>query len=194
MDKATFRASVGASVLAAVLVIIFVQPILRWSWGLFVSGSSFTVALLTNSIYKSAALGDRNWVSAAFAIFLLGITGLLTGAMILRKYLPETVLEQFNRIRKSQSRTKSVIVATSDILYFLVLLFLLTAVYADLQLTASFEQRLHALAPYATEQQEEEFRAMWATMGNRSDFEQVVDAMEKLAAEGGVELPDLLLE
>jgi len=194
VDNKSFRASVGASVLAAVLVILFVKPVLTWTWHVFVSGSYITIAYLTDSIYRNAALGQRNWVVTVLAILFIGTFGLVAGIRILKKCVPESALKSLTQIRNKKTKTKSVFVGIADSLAVVVTLYFLTVIFADLQLTTSFEQRLKALCPYTTQQQEEEIRAMWATMENRHDFEQIVNTMESIAKEKNVKLPKLLLE
>src|SRR5687767_11768962 len=54
--------NVIASVVASVLFIAFVQPVLRGMWLILVWLSANVWTGLLNGIYRSAALGQRNWI------------------------------------------------------------------------------------------------------------------------------------
>lgn len=64
--------------------------------------------------------------------------------------------------------------------------------YAQLQLNTSFAQRMHAIAPVLSEQQEEEMWAEWATMRTRTDYERINHKIETYAKARSVALPRLL--
>jgi len=69
-----------------------------------------------------------------------------------------------------------------------------TLVFADLQLTTSFQQRLTVLAPKISEQEYKELQASWASMQSRTDYELLNTQMESLAQQHGIELPEPLLK
>ena len=86
------------------------------------------------------------------------------------------------------------IIILSGILTTFLCIILMASVFADIQLNTSFKQRLNALLPYISEQEEEELRSMWAMMGNRQDYVDITNKMDSIAAEKGIRIPDLLLK
>lgn len=195
MDRKTFQTSVVAGIVASVLVILIVQPLLRWFWEVFVSGSNLTITYLSDSVYRNAALGHRNWVGAALAILVFAaFSGVVTVKLIVR-VLPqgwrEAWKEALVKARKGPARAMIVI---TELCGLFAILWLMTAIYADIQLGTSFEQRLAVLVPHLPDQAVKEIRASWASMENRQDYERIIAHMEGLATDKGIALPRLLLQ
>ncbi|WP_216295874.1 hypothetical protein [Delftia acidovorans] len=61
--------------------------------------------------------------------------------------------------------------------------------YVDLQLNASFSQRLDALGPYADLMDEKRLKSAWALMKTRDDYEEINSRLDALASRAGVALP-----
>jgi hypothetical protein len=66
--------------------------------------------------------------------------------------------------------------------------------YVDMQLNASFQQRITILAPCLEIEQEEELKAHWAQMKNKEDFENIQLLMESYADSCSIDLPPNLLK
>lgn len=71
--------------------------------------------------------------------------------------------------------------------------FIASYIYADLQLNASFEQRLQVLAPHVTEKEVKELRASWALMTTKAHYLSIKSKMELLASQANIQLPAVLL-
>jgi len=69
----SIRKGVIASVLASLIVIIFITPFLNIIWGLMVDGGVIIQDYYVNAIYKHASLGNRNWLDVVFYLYLLSI-------------------------------------------------------------------------------------------------------------------------
>jgi len=65
--------------------------------------------------------------------------------------------------------------------------------FACLQLNSSFDQRLTVLAPKISDQEYEEFRALWAGMKSRKDYKIIENKMNNSANKYGIQLPTPLL-
>ena len=64
------RKGISAGIIAALIVMIFIQPILRFAWsGIQIIGPRI-LSRYMNSIYRSAALGHRNYVDVILLILL----------------------------------------------------------------------------------------------------------------------------
>jgi hypothetical protein len=66
--------------------------------------------------------------------------------------------------------------------------------YTDLQLNTSFNQRMNALGPYATENEIRVLKSKWALMKTRTDFLKINERMDSSAKKSKITLPDNLLK
>ena len=66
------------------------------------------------------------------------------------------------------------------------------AAFVDLQLNASFSQRLDALAPYIDDQMEKQLRSEWARMETLEDYRHLTTEMDQLGQKAGIKLPKVL--
>ena len=193
-ERKVFWSSVGASVVASIIVIILIQPLLSSFWTFLSSTGSDYLARLVDQMYKNAALGNRNWVVAVSAIVLLYVPFVNVIVLAVVRPLLRKMIARRDDDRKSQSIIQAIgalIVLT--VLGLSVATPLASFIYTDLQLNASFEQRLHALAPHITDQQVKVLKADWALMTSKSDYLKIKDTMDLLASKANVKLPALLL-
>ena len=186
------------SIMASLIVIYVIQPAIN------LGGTSLSIwrsdfrAKFTDSMYENAALGMRNWVDVLFFNIFIGVLAgvvfgiSLAGALIILKSTKMPSI--FSKIKSSRI-VKRVIIA----IYILSGVYLVISSYslykivlADLQLNASFQQRMACLAPYISEQEEKKMFAMWANMTNKHDFEVIERSMEGYAQEANIKLPKKL--
>jgi len=189
--------TVIASIIASVLVIFFVQPVLSLAWKLLLSNIRF----LSDLTYRHAALNMRE--ENAFVLLLLvysSLIGFFLGTSIyayssadaIRKQIAEPRMERFLRAITISS-LKSKLGATTVLLIVLIAGGVsMTVRFRDIQLNASFEQRLAVLAPHVSDQEYKELVAYWAGMQSEEDYRAIVEKMESLAKARGVKLPELL--
>jgi hypothetical protein len=175
------------------LVFIFVEPLLRLAAnGLMWLGANISGGF-TKAVYTSAAMGLREKFSFMHllftsALFLGAIAGV--GASVVRHGMKRATENpaQTPRFRKLKS--------TAGLLYVLTTIASVTYVSAqnfiELQLNASFNQRLTVLAAKVSDQRIKEIRATWALMESRHDYEAINSEMARLSKEQGVRLPDAL--
>ena len=64
--------------------------------------------------------------------------------------------------------------------------------FANLQLNATFNQRIAALSPELSDQKVKRFRARWALMEKRADYRSIQGDLEKVAAAKSIKLPPSL--
>lgn len=186
--KDLFKKEIMVGVIAAIIMTIFFEPIIRWLWGIISFIGQRTYSGFIDAIYRSAALGHRNYVDVLFFFLVIGIgTAVPIVLRIAQKgYLPRPKKKFGPRYEK-----------VSDIFLFAGLIIsasiMMIGIFADLQLNSSFEQRLAVLAPVLSDLEYKQFKAEWAGMENREDFEAINKQMENMAQDRDVELPELLL-
>ena len=185
------KKEIYVSIIVAILTIIFIEPILKFIWGGMIWLSTTTYQGFLDSMYKGASLGHRNHIDVMIFILFLSVFIGISAGIITRLTIKNPIL--FDKLNKSPKLKKTFIILFLLIWIFTILL-LVTSVFVDLQLNASFQQRLTVLAPKISEQEYKELLASWASMENRLDYELLVSRMETLAQQNDIALPDLLLK
>jgi hypothetical protein len=191
LNDPNLRRELYVGVIAAIVVMLFVEPLLRLAGSALVWIGANVYDGVSNSIYREAALGLRekfSFLSLAFSISL--ISGALTGtaiALFRKPFEPSSEPSSEKKIR-----WKKYLAVAFSVLVILQSLYLVGKNFADLQLNASFNQRIAALTPRVTDQQVKELKARWALMEKRPDYLSIVSDMERIAKETGARLPSPL--
>lgn len=183
------RREIYVGVIAAVLVLLVIEPLLRLAANLVLWAGANVYEGITNTVYKSAALGFREKFSfVTLTIIFASLVGTSSGfaSALFRRDRPPLSEQKL-------ARTKYLAIALS-ILLFLQVFYLAGLYFAELQLNASFNQRLTVLASKLNDQQIKELRARWALMERRSDYVSLNSEMESLASKSSIKLPKLLWE
>ena len=206
IQDTTMRKSILASIIASILVIIFIQPILGLAYTFIIFIGEYVYTGFSNQIYHNAALGERpTTVFMMFVAMLVSINlffVLLTFLVFLLTRTSKTEASEGSKVDKKESfihkkRLNSFLKMASVISYGVLLLcslILLTFEFTNLQLNTSFQQRLTVLAPKLTELENKELQAQWASMNTRADFEAITEQMSRLAKDRNVVLPEPLMK
>lgn len=197
-DRA-LRRSVFASVIAAIIVILFVQPVIDRMLAL----GSHTWATMwqsySDSIYANAALGDANTPAyrlfEAFSTFLIVSSwGLFLVTVLLHRLV--TRLEDGKpvviRSASKRWRLEMVVILICFLFGSIGIVRGVAVEFTRMQLNASFRQRVRVIGPFLTERDEKELLAMWASMRNKSDYDRINAKLESVAQMNKVSLPTLL--
>ena len=95
------RKGVLASIIASILVLIFIQPVLRLVWALVLGLGGKFLDKYIDSIYRSSAFGHRNHVDVMLLLFLfaassglfMGFTSVITHRIIDSRSVPRAPQE-----------------------------------------------------------------------------------------------------
>jgi len=190
----TLKKSLLASIIASAIVIIFIKPILNAAWNLVLSLSDSYLKTFSDSIYRTAALGQRDWVIVFLLIMFLGaLTGIMTGVILGVTTFKSEKIKRILRKKKS-----SIIFWILLGLFYLYIWFAGVTVavkaFADLQLNTSFQQRLSVLSPAISDLEYKKLKAAWAVMRSKKDHDEIVKNMENIASKNSINLPELLLK
>ena len=185
------KKEIYVSVIVTILTIVFIDPILKFIWGGMIWFGTTSYQGFLNSMYKNAALGHRNYIDVIIFWFLcstfIGIAMGVISWQVNKNLIP---VEKINK----SPRLKKFFIVLIMVLWIIGTLREATSAFVDLQLNASFQQRLTVLAPKISEQEHKELSASWANMQNRSDYELIVMQMDTLAQQNNIVLPELLLK
>ena len=190
----TLKKSLLGSIIASIIVILFIKPILNAAWNFVLSLSDSYLKTFSDSIYTSAALGQRDWVIVLLLIMILcSVIGIGTGLIVGVTTVKSERIKKIVRKKKS-----SIIFWIFFCLFYLYTCFSCVTVavkaFADLQLNTSFEQRLSVLSPVITDLEYKKLKAAWALMRSKKDHDEIVKKMENIASRNSVNLPELLLK
>jgi len=218
--KDLFKKEMALSIIVSILVTILFQPLFQLIWAILLSFSASVYSGWLNRIYSIAAFGTNNrtefimlYLFYMVLIYVVFILGLLFYQNTLKpilseakkndepledlkiEQLQERIIEDDKELIKIAKRLKNKLILVVVIVVF-VLFSIFGAVieeFASLQLNTSFNQRLTILAPKLTDQEYKEFKALWASMDSREDYEGIKNEMDRIANQYQVELPKPLL-
>jgi len=188
------RKTIFVEVLVAILVVILIEPILKIFWGGISFLSNNIYSGLLDSIYRNVALGKRNYIDVMIFGLIVILAAIFTLTALWRTEIKRSITRIDNTVTRMPKGIGKITKIVLSICMVLVILYLLTSVFVDLQLNTSFEQRLTVLAPNISELDYKEIKAAWSNMESRGDYEIIQERMETLAEESGVELPEPLLK
>lgn len=187
-SNADFRKQLIVSLITSILVLIFIEPLLKWlTDGLMWLGLNIS-ASFTKTIYTSAALGFREKNSFLLLMFITSLLiGIMAGMASAKLFLGQSVKRELPLRAKLLSVLMGLafLVANLDVL---------AINFAELQLNTSFNQRITVLSPKVSDQEIKVLKAKWALMKGRSDYEAINFQMDALARTQGINLPSPLWE
>lgn len=194
-ERKIFWWNVVASVVASIVVIALIQPLLTLFWDFLSSTGNAMLNRFVDRLYENAALGNRNWVIAAIAILLLYLP--FTNALVVAVTRP--LIKRIVQRKAEESKQKALAVLVTSLVGLSVIGLIIATppaayIYTDLQLNASFNQRLLVLTPHLSDKQVKDLLASWASMKSKSDYLKIRHEMDQLASQAKVTLPSPLLQ
>jgi hypothetical protein len=206
------RKHIGLAIIAAAVIPYLVDPALRWFAHSLIWLSENVSTAFTKSIYRKAAVGFHE----QYSFEMLGLAGYVLAVVIimipLTMYVIKRSKEELDRQSemeylgneeiREESKLEAVMRVADRVIFPLscvtavlavsIGLIIVTSDYIELQLNASFNQRMTVLALYATDQQVKEMRAEWALMLDRQDYERINAEMDIVSKKLGFKLPKTL--
>lgn len=219
IDK-TIKKSIVASLIAAIVFFIFLEPTMKLLWNFLNKTSLSIYSKYIDSIYQSAALGHRNDLEILIIIIILYIfliMMIISAQNISRIKQKEDKKEELKSINnpdelaallqkrknekdkayKSSRRRMNLVIKTVPIIIpvlFIISIMLIFAAFVDMRLNTSFNQRVNALAPCIEDSQKKVLISKWALMKSKKDYVEIKLIMENSANNCGIELPKELFK
>jgi|GEM_PF-1553057 len=201
------RTGIITGIISSLIVIVFLNPILTIGWNIINSIADNTVTKLSDTLYQNAAIGKRNWLDVIIiSIIMIPIFVVATNEFTknIKKIFTILIIDdnkESNIVSKptekkvpNKRKVNFILNAFFSVVVFLSLSFMIVSVYSDLQLNASFDQRINAISPYIDSQEEEVLKSQWACMKNRTDYLNINKKIDELAGNSGIEIPQPLLK
>ncbi|EKF9197624.1 hypothetical protein O1B20_003579 [Vibrio cholerae] len=196
-EDPSVRKSLIVSVVASVLVILFVQPFLTFSGDMIQWILSKTAVIMSDSIYKDAALGMREKYSFLLLIMVFQLIFMVLLSSLYRKFFrttsPQSSIDELSDVEKLNRTKKRKIISFFTGFTSVILVFWLGGMqYVGFQMNASFSQRVAILSPYISEQDVKVLKSEWAQMQSREDYEAINEKILSVAKSNNIVLPRLL--
>jgi len=196
MNSQGIKIGIISGVISSLIVIIFIQPIMSFTWHAVIGISSQVHHGYVDGIYRNAALGDRNLIGHLTALYVIMIFGLGGGAFFLLRWQAKpsnsTAGGRFlNAIFGIVDRSSNAILSFVCLMTAIVMLVGVSLSVGIMEISSSFNQRLAVLAPAISDAEYKTFRARWANMRSEADYNAIVANMEARSKELEVTLPKL---
>lgn len=192
-----FRVGLIASIIGGLVLVYLLQPAVRLGWSLLLRFGGRAFDNIIDALYKNAALGNRDWVVVLLAFWGLSVTAMAILAFSLLTIIPFSYLHGMGEPLREFGQQHSMLASVMEIVLFIVaecsVLIMAGAIFLDLQLNASFNQRLAVLAAFVPDDTVKRLRAEWAQMQSRKDYLALNSRIEQLASEKAVSLPKTLV-
>ncbi|WP_036549764.1 hypothetical protein [Nitrincola lacisaponensis] len=194
INDPNIRKSIYASVIASLLVILFIQPILNYSAQFFIWTGDVIYNGFSKRLYEEAALGLREKYSFIISSYLLSIPIVFCIIVIF------TIL-YVNRKRNGESdrgnrnfifRKIYVTIAVNLVILFICTFYIMSMNFAGFQMNASFNQRMMAIKPYVSDREYDELRSLWARMRSRDDYIAINNNIDNVADKENIFIPEVL--
>jgi signal transduction histidine kinase len=194
MDKNDKRAiKLGLLANAVFFVLVFLVPrIVGLVWNLVLTVGGFVHKGYVDSIYRNAALDERNLIGQHMALFVLILAPVYL-SMYLRRKRIEARLARSNELSHFDKIERIILTSAfaTAVPIYLMLFVIFVVSLGTAQIAASFNQRLSVLAPAISDAEYKALKARWASMNGKADYDALVSAMDKRSAELGVKLPEV---
>lgn len=185
------RRTIAIGLVTTVISVILIEPIVRVAGRALLWLGNNLSAGISHSIYSNAATGL--YENFSFQVWQMGV-GVLCGAYLgifLGIWRKRSLTPDRQRKWRRLSRSRGALLTYGGLTLMVLLSTLyLLAVYASSQrMIASFNQRMAALGPAISDDEEEMLRSRWARMKSRADFEAINTDMELYATRDSLMLP-----
>ena len=184
----TVRKSIYASIIAAIFVIVFIQPVLNILGQFFVWLGETVYQGLSDSFYEEGARGLREKYSFSLLLLFFGITTGMFTMLTLR------VWSRDRDVKKITRRNPKVLFSILTASLLIVTFYLLSLNYAGFQMNASFSQNMRIIRPLIEDKRYYVIDAKWAMMKNRNDYESINEELNQIASKHNIVLPELFWE
>ena len=184
--------SIIVAIVSTMIFLYLLQPILEYVGKLVIYFGTYLGAAYVNEIFTQIAyleLRDHSFLLLAIIYGALGGTSMMAAIFLWRP--PDKSRRSNDIIQKLNASIKAKLIASALLvnITLMTIAVISTQVY-QLTLITSFKQHIRILAPYMTEQQEEELLSSWSLLKSADDYDLVNKSMQKIASDNNIKLPE----
>lgn len=189
-----FKVGIYTSLIGSVLFLIFLQPLLKIFGKIVFAVFSRGYGAYLDRLFSKAALGTAPDPS----FFVLAImTGMFSGTMLalLLRILRKKELNKISDKRKTAktppptSRLGRITMTAFCVCSTILLFHAYWTTWFQARLVTSFEQHMHAISPYISDQEAKVLRSRWTQMKCETDYNGIYMDMRAIAATNNISLP-----
>jgi hypothetical protein len=192
------QSAILAGLIATALFLYFVGQALNvLVWVVLSVAGLISPAYVDTFYVRAARLAPQNyafvWIAIVFVLlaavfFVVGVLRLLP-----KRWVSAVLAKNKKNREKTASEAECIFCKLISGFLALIIAGVITVVlvgnYAQLQLTAGFQQHMRILAPYISAQQERELISQWSLMSGQKDYDRLYEALNKIAREHQIVLP-----
>jgi hypothetical protein len=182
MEKG-LRQSILGGLIASMLVILFIQPLLSFTWRMITLVGGLVHEGYVDRIYRNAAVIGTN-PYGPLTVLMLVLTCLFAVIFWLDRLWESGSDNLVRFIKVEWAISRGLLVGLA-----LVILVKAAILQGTVRIDESFKQRLAVLTPAITDAECKTLKARWASMQGKADYDAIVAGMDKRATELGVTLP-----
>lgn len=184
------KGGILAGVLSSAMFLYCLDPLVGLVVKLFAAVGEVVGASYSERIYSQAShLETQNFSFFIWGLALAVTTG-ACGGMAFALARKERKRSTAERRPRKHGRAARNVAAALLFAYALLPLPLLAANYTQLKLISTFTRDMRILAPYLSEEEEEEFLSSWSLMRSAKDHQEIYESLSLVASDHGIELPE----
>lgn len=192
------KAGIIASVIASIIVLVFLQPLLRFTTNILFGVGADIFRAYTNRLFTQTALlappdAALNLYGFVLSLFL----GVLVGIVAWRIafwWNPERPRneEAAKRLIASTAKFPWLSVVGTMLLAIVIFALIYSSIF-QMRVITSFRQHMLTIAPYITDQRGKELYSQWTQMRTEADYQRIYSELNRIAGDNHVVLPENLV-
>jgi len=182
--------SITIGIISSMLFLYLFQPVLDFIGGAFLNLLSYTGSKFVDDFYAKIAHLELLDFSFYWIAIIFGTISLIAGVTSVRGFIKLFIVEKpsKNIIVNSNKKVYFSFYLMNLFIFIFTIVFLSTKIY-QLRLITSFKQHMRIVAPYISEQIEEEIYSQWSLMNKEEDYMNVYIKLQTIALKNKLVLP-----
>jgi hypothetical protein len=191
----TLKIGIISGLVSMILFVIFIQPILSVSGRVIMKVGTRLYSSFVDQLYEKAALAEPQRPAYELEVFFLATNvGIFTGVYLSIIRLCLRARRQNKQVPKPSplflSRKWLIAITTALAIFYFCVIMILWSSRFNMITTASFQQHLHIISPYLTENEEKLIWSQWAQMKSRADYLRIYERLNDVATKNNLSLPN----
>jgi len=187
--------SITIGIISSILFLYLFQPILDFIGENLINLFSYTGAKYSDDFYSKLSHLELLDFSFYWIAIVFGIIGVSAGKIFIKGFISlfkkeEVLAEEDSDNLKTKTKVQQIIFYCLNLLISIFMIFFLSTKIYQLKLITSFKQHMKIVAPYISEQAEEELYSQWSLMNKAKDYTTVYQQLNSIASQNKITLPE----
>lgn len=185
--------SITIGIISSLLFLYLFQPILDFIGKNLINILSYCGAKYSDDFYSKISHLELIDFSFYWIVIVFWIIGVSTGRIFMKGFISlfkkEETLEDSDHSKTKTKLQQFAFYCLNLFISIFIIFFLSTKIY-QLKLITSFNQHMRIVAPYVSEQAEEELYSQWSLMNKAEDYTTVYEKLNSIASRNNITLPE----